>query len=294
VSDATVSMLKLPDGRSLEVRRVGEPTLGTLTYHHGTPSAAVEFDLLELAAVAEGFEVLCWSRPGYGTSTPHPGRRVVDDLVATRAVLQHFDVDAFVALGWSGGGPHALAAATLETCRGVATLGGVAPSDAPDLDFLAAMARANVEEFTLAAEDGPAFAAALEAGAAIFPSLTVADLEGVLDGLLAPADLALLDGPLGHHLLASLGHAVASGPAGWHDDDRCFLMPWGFSVGAVEVPALVVHGGADQMVPVAHGRWLATHLPRGELLILDDDGHLSPWRLVADLCARLAEELRRS
>ncbi len=42
---------------------------------------------------------------------------------------------------------------------------------------------------------------------------------------------------------------------------------------AVRVPALVVHGGKDRIVPVAAGRWLASHLPAAEAMLLPDAGH---------------------
>lgn len=42
----------------------------------------------------------------------------------------------------------------------------------------------------------------------------------------------------------------------------------------VEVPALVVHGEDDAMVPPARGRELTDDLPRGEFVPVDDAGHL--------------------
>ena len=71
-------------------------------------------------------------RPGYATSTRRPGRSVADiasDVRYVRDVLDALDVPWFVTVGWSGGGPHAHAAAHLlgDRCRAVATLAGVGP-----------------------------------------------------------------------------------------------------------------------------------------------------------------------
>jgi pimeloyl-ACP methyl ester carboxylesterase len=44
----------------------------------------------------------------------------------------------------------------------------------------------------------------------------------------------------------------------------------------VEAPTLVVHGRRDQVVPVANAEILAERIPRAELRILDDAGHLYP------------------
>ena len=55
-------------------------------------------------------------------------------------------------IGWSGGGPHALACAALmaDRVQAVATIASVAPYPADGLDYLAGMGKENVEEFTAA------------------------------------------------------------------------------------------------------------------------------------------------
>ncbi|MGW0896355.1 alpha/beta fold hydrolase [Streptomyces goshikiensis] len=42
---------------------------------------------------------------------------------------------------------------------------------------------------------------------------------------------------------------------------------------SISVPALVIHGSADPMFPLAHGEALAEELPGGRLLVLEDAGH---------------------
>jgi pimeloyl-ACP methyl ester carboxylesterase len=42
----------------------------------------------------------------------------------------------------------------------------------------------------------------------------------------------------------------------------------------IAVPTLVVHGRHDRIVPVANAEILAERVPRAELRILDDAGHL--------------------
>jgi pimeloyl-ACP methyl ester carboxylesterase len=41
----------------------------------------------------------------------------------------------------------------------------------------------------------------------------------------------------------------------------------------IDVPALVLHGSADEDSPWLHGRWLAEGLPRATLVTLPDAGH---------------------
>ncbi|MFD3465352.1 alpha/beta fold hydrolase [Streptomyces sp. NPDC058682] len=42
---------------------------------------------------------------------------------------------------------------------------------------------------------------------------------------------------------------------------------------SIAVPALVIHGTADPMFPLRHGRALAERIPGGRLLALEDAGH---------------------
>lgn len=143
-----MDQVELADGRRLDVRVVGPNDGAVLVFHHGTPGSAARDRLIEEPAVERGLRVVTWSRPGYGDSTRRLGRRVVDVVADTDAVLQAFGVQSCVVGGGSGGGPHALAcAARLEAAKAVLVVAGVAPFDADGLDFLAGMGQDNVVEF---------------------------------------------------------------------------------------------------------------------------------------------------
>jgi pimeloyl-ACP methyl ester carboxylesterase len=47
----------------------------------------------------------------------------------------------------------------------------------------------------------------------------------------------------------------------------------GVDVGRIDVPALVIHGDRDLVVPVSNGRLLAERMPRAELVVLPGKGH---------------------
>ena len=81
--------VNVPDGRNLEVRTAGPEGGEILLFHHGTPGVGMQFPPLVKAAAARGLRTVMYSRPGYGTSTPQPGRKVIDAAAdAARAVLQ--------------------------------------------------------------------------------------------------------------------------------------------------------------------------------------------------------------
>ena len=57
------------------------------------------------------------------------------------------------------------------------------------------------------------------------------------------------------------------------------------------LPALIIHGAADPLIPVSSGQATAAAIPNARLIIIQDMGHclLPPhWALVADAVAELA------
>ena len=279
--------VELPDGRTLEYLIEGEADRPALVLHHGTPGGATRCAPLSDAALRLGFRVLAPGRPGYGGSTPHPGRRVADVAPDTAAMLDALGVTDFVTLGWSGGGPHALACAALlpDRCRAAISMAGVAPYDASGLDWLAGMGEENVAEFG-AALAGPAqlteFMAAAEPG---FATLTPDNVIEALGDLISDVDKKALVGAMADYLAESARYSVSTGIAGWRDDDLAFTTPWGFDPAALTVPVSVWQGDQDRMVPFTHGQWLAAHVPGARSHLIPGEGHIS---LINDIDAILA------
>src|SRR3984957_2734483 len=96
-------------GRQLGVLTAGPEDGLPLVFHSGTPGGLVAFGPMAAAAAARGLRTVMYARPGYGASTPQPGRRVADAAADAAAVLDALGAAQFVTAGWSGGGPHALA-----------------------------------------------------------------------------------------------------------------------------------------------------------------------------------------
>jgi pimeloyl-ACP methyl ester carboxylesterase len=144
-------MIQTPDGRWLEVLASDGDGL-PLLFHNGTPGGLTAFGPMTDAAAARGLRTVMYARPGYGESTPQPGRQVADCAADAAAVLDQLGADRFLTIGWSGGGPHALACAARlpGRCLAAASLAGVAPSRADGLDWLAEMGPENIEEFSAA------------------------------------------------------------------------------------------------------------------------------------------------
>jgi pimeloyl-ACP methyl ester carboxylesterase len=273
----TTQALVLGDGRTLEVLTAGPPDGAPVVYHHGTPFPAVPFRSAAQSVSARGMRLVYWSRPGYAGSTSQPGRRVVDAAADTGEVLDALGHDRFVTLGWSGGGPHALACAARlpGRCRSAAIIAGVAPFDAEGLDFLDGMGPENIEEFGLAAAGGAPFAEFLTRESAQLTTLSGPAMAEALGGLVSDVDKAALTGGLADFMARALVAAGSGSTAGWHDDDMAFLGDWGFDLNDVGCPVSIWQGRQDRMVPYAHGVWLASHVPGARPHLLPHEGHVS-------------------
>jgi pimeloyl-ACP methyl ester carboxylesterase len=263
-------------GRQLEVLAAGPEDGLPLVFHNGTPGGLVAFGPMTAAAAERGLRTVMYGRPGYGGSTPQPGRRVADAAGDVAVVLDALGADQFVSAGWSGGGPHALASAALlpQRCLGVASIAGVAPHDAGGLDWLAGMAGENVAEFGAAMAGEAELTVHLTAEAAALRDITGEQLIAGLGDLASAADQAVITGEFASYLAAAFRAALTSGIAGWRDDDLAFIEDWGFPLGA-GAPVTVWQGDQDMMVPFGHGKWLAANLPGAQAHLIPGAGHLS-------------------
>ena len=221
--------------------------------------------------------LICASRAGYSDSSRLPGRNVAHAARDTAEVLDRLGHQRFVTLGWSGGGPHALACAALlpARCGAVATLGGVGAYGAPDLNFLAGMGPENVEEFGAAIAGEATLRRWMDRNGMELKTITGPQLAAALGGLVPDVDKAALTGEFAEHGAAVFRRAVANGFDGWIDDDLAFIRPWGFDLPAIKQPSAVWQGELDLMVPLAHGRWLLSKLPQAAPHITRGQGHIS-------------------
>jgi pimeloyl-ACP methyl ester carboxylesterase len=265
------------DGRDLEVLRRGPAGAFPLVFQFGTPNSPDEFPVVFDAVDARGWQLVAYARPGYSGSTRHEGRSVADAAGDVATVLDAFGLARFATVGWSGGGPHALACAALlpDRCAAAASLAGVAPFDADGLDFVAGMGDENVHEFGAAARSRAELEALLEEWTAGFSGVTGEQISASLGDLVDEVDRAALTGDFAEAMARLIRRSLSTGSAGWLDDDLAFVKPWGFDLGAISVPVYVWQGAQDRMVPFAHGEWLAAHIPGARARLFDDEGHVS-------------------
>jgi len=276
----TAISVPTPDGRTLEVLDTGPRDGLPLVFHCGTPQGATPFGILERPAVERDLRVISYSRPGYGDSTPRPsldGITVADDASDVATILDHLGLGDFVTLGWSGGGPRALACAAMLPDRCLAATAGVSIAPAAEFegDIRDGMGEENVEEYTAAFAGRDALETFLTEHGTVFFSITPDAMADALGDLIPPVDRAALTGELVEWLAATARAAGRQGIRGWRDDDLTHIRPWGFDLGAIAVPVSIWQGTEDRMAPLAHAQWLAAHVAGARAHLAEGEGHLS-------------------
>ena len=266
---------KLRDGRELEILDNGINSERAIIFHHGTPGHASAWSPWLEEAALSGVRAISYSRAGYGISDRNEGRTVASNNSDIRELLDSFGIRDFISIGWSGGGPHALATTTLHGSKGAITLAGVGAYGVDDLDFLAGMGPENEEEFGEALKGEAAISAWMDANAGAFKNVTGDQVRESFGGLISDADKAVINGEFAEEMATTMRKGLAVSFDGWIDDDIAFIQPWGFDISAIKLPVLIWQGDQDLMVPHAHSYWLEKHIPTAKLTFIPGHGHIS-------------------
>ena len=267
-------VLELPDGRT--VGYTDTATGGTpLLWCNGGPGSRLEGMGMAPEATDAGFRVVGVDRPGYGTSTPQPGRTIGGWVPDALAVLDHLGIDTCATVGVSTGGAYALALAAAVPDRVQGLVACCALTDMRWEEGKASMTDAGIQEMWAA----PDRETALAIGRENFGDDGSKLLEIAPDVAqqLPAADVALfMDPEFLQRLVPNLGASFAQSVAGYVDDRLADGPGWGsFDVSAVLCPVGVIHGGSDTIVPVAHAHHTASIVPGAELRVFDALGHFS-------------------
>ena len=222
--------------------------------------------------------LVSFDRPGYGGSTPAPfGLSTI--AADAHAIADALGVDRFATLGFSGGGPGALAAATVGDGRvsRVGLASGAAPFQLVPglLDELDETDRA-----ALALLPGDPAAAAAGFGAGFGPLVELAKdpngpgVASAFEGALSPRDRELFgDQAFASAFEASVRESLRQGTSGAGWDNVSWIGDWDVDLNAVRCRVLLWCGTDDRFAPPAHGRWLAENLPRASLVMREGEGH---------------------
>jgi pimeloyl-ACP methyl ester carboxylesterase len=280
--------IELADGRSAGYADYGGDGATAALWCHGGPGSRLEPATLAEAAAGLGVRIVGIDRPGYGLSTPNPGRSIADWVPDALAIADHLALPRFALIGVSTGGAYALAVAALAPARVLGVLACCALTDMRWSEGKALMKGEGVLDLWAARDREAALAAAENVfggdGSKLLTTAASPDL--------APADQALLADPAFlAGMAASFPAMFAHGVEGYADDRLADGVGWGsFDVSHITCPVTVLHGASDSIVPVAHARHTARIVPGARLRICEGLGHFS---IFAEVLPELARLVRR-
>lgn len=259
---------------------------------HGGPGSRLEPRRISEQAAAAGFRLIGIDRPGYGKSTPLPGRSICDWTQDAIAVADHLTLDQFLMVGVSTGGSYALATAAVAPSRVLGVLVCCGMTDIAWANDVDDAKMVGAQPIWNAPDRDAAIAVAIEQFGERGDKVMVPDADA--PPVLSPADMAVVMDPayaegdptnerFAQGVLGYADDRIADGPRhGWSS----------FEIDKVVCPVIVIHGEQDWIVPVAQAHHTAAILRDAELRTFAEHGHLSVGAesvsSLVDLRARIA------
>jgi pimeloyl-ACP methyl ester carboxylesterase len=267
----------LPDGRRLGYAAYGAEDDMPVLFFSGTPGSRLDLRVGDAQRHAReaGARVIVVERPGYGLSDRQPQRTVADWADDVSALVDALGLDRFGVYGYSGGGPHALACAARlgDRVAAVATVSGVGvPGVAGGFDGMGPNERLIHRLVHVSPRLVDLVYRLVRRNAERHPDRFFRDFEKDC----SESDRALLADPeIRSGFRATVREAFARGVGGAVDDWVVLTTrPWGFAPEDVRVPAVLVFGDADRIVPIAQSRDLVRRMPDARVVEVPGEGHL--------------------
>lgn len=281
---ATARQAQLQDGRRLGFAQFGAAEGSPVIVFHdlwGNRNLRHPDDAI-LARL--GIRLIGIDRPGYGMSTRKAGRSLMDVVDDVMLLSKALKLDRFAALGFSAGGPYALACA-YRFPQIVTRCAVVAPF--PPLDHelgFRALHPFYGRLFQLAGGN-EVFFRLLMRGFIAFDARRNADqFIRELGGLLSSADQQVLSNINLFNSRRDIWEELRqNGSDNLADEMLTLTKPWGFHLQKIQIPVDIWWGEADLFCSPAVGERMATLIPNAKLRLEPQAGHFmlfSHWQAI--------------
>lgn len=264
--------IRLADGRRLSYDDVGAPDGKPVFYFHGVPSSRVEWQMWadETMLRQLGVRLIAIDRPGIGSSSFQPGRRLRDWPADVADLADGLGLRQFSVLGYSGGGPYAAACSRQipERLIQAVLVSSLAPFDLPGA--LEGVAPGNVIFLQLARRKPWLFRLLYRQISLVSRLAPGQFLKRALETF-DSADRAAFARPEVHGpVLAARGSG-----RGQQVDTALIISPWDFDLGEIAVPVQLWRGEQDHNVSRAMFEYLARSIPTAQTRLIPGEGHIS-------------------
>ncbi len=262
--------LILRDGRRLGYAQYGNPSGRPVFFFHGGAGSRLEHPA---HVCAIGARLICTDRPGHGFSDFQPDRKLLDWPADVAQLANHLKINKFYVLGWSAGGPHALACAyqmpeRVLACAVAAGLGPMSWTGATrGIGFPGRV-------FVYAARNLPWLIGLFRmiARNTIWGDTEEARQQLLLSMPIENREHMLQSGNL-DMLFADVREGYRQGWQGVARDDVIVMQDWGFDIADIIVRVDVWHGEQDRNVPIQSAEYMRDRIPNTRATFLPGERH---------------------
>lgn len=269
--------ITLPDGRLLGYGLYGNPLGIPIFDFHGIPGSRREAELIASFIKRDDLCFIGFDRPGFGRSSPKRNYKIIDIPADVAILADHLNLNQFIALGYSGGGPFALACAAQmpERLAAIGIVSGVGPSEIGS----EGMHESNKKKFNLA-QRMPLVSRFLLS--AVFskmrhhPENFSSDLEKVWLQMPDVDQNVIQDRIFSNGITEVSKDAIQRTVRGWVAEEILMTQPWQFNLTEIKARNMFLwHGELDRNVPISMAKAVAERISACKAKFFPAEGHLS-------------------
>jgi pimeloyl-ACP methyl ester carboxylesterase len=271
--------ISLTDGRELGGAEYGDAEGRPVMLFHGQPGNRLFHPSVEQTRKA-GVRLIVPDRPGYGISSFEEGRRLLDWPRDVAAIADHLGIQQIDIIGYSGGGPYALACAYAipERLGRVCVVAGAPPMKVAGLrKKLMMVTKVN---YIFARYAGVAFNWFFNVYWRQARRKPAGFIELITRQAPPPDQEVLADRDFRAMLLGVWQENLRVDSRGYVHDAKVLMDRWGFDLEEITLMVELWWGAHDKNVPKLVMDYFAGKLPKCKTHILLEAGHfgvLSCW-----------------
>lgn len=276
-----MSFIKLSDGRQLAFEQFGDRNGIPVIFQHGLGDSRLARHPDEKLTIEAGIRLITVDRPGYGESSPNPGRNYLNWVQDIEHLANELNIHRFGILGHSAGAPYALAIAFKLSDR-VSKVVLASPLGQLNVPGVSKMIHKNFRVLLKFYWFKPLIRFVSNSEAKRANSDIAKYTEDQLKESPNSDKILFSDHALLKMFEDGMKEAFRQGGKGWQEDIFACIN-WGFNPEKIKISVKIYHGSSDEILFHEMGRRLATQIPNSDFQLYDGEGHYCLYKHWAEI-----------
>jgi len=277
----TNQTITLSDGRKLGFAEFGDEKGRPIIFFHGQPGNRLFYHPDNSILLSLNARIITIDRPGYGLSDYQPHRKLLDFAQDVVELVDTLGVKHFPIMGFSAGGPYAVACAYKIPHR-VTRIGLVASTPPMTIPEISKKMPVPLRINYLLANYAPSFLRfafnaywrSSRRRPNAFINLAIKQS--------APVDREILSDPdIYNTMLEVWKENIRVDSQGYALDTEILMKDWGFYLRDIKTDVYLWQGKADVNIPSTWAHYIAKEIPRCKSTFFENEGHfvlLTHWK----------------